>query len=264
MRLSCLVASVFVFLSLAAVVPAGSHLVAPDLKVGQWVSYSVKQDEKTQRAQTVQIKYSIVGKEKHEGQDCLWHEFEIVRGEQDKTVYRLLLPDTPEAAEETLLCFLSVLPNVGQAKRYILWEPGTDPTEANVAVMQTVNDALLSQGKRVGFAQDEPIRSLQEMKSTGTQVEVKTNKGVVTCDALEARLNSPVSKHRTWRYWACHSNAIPVWGLGKVVYEKTVFGKVSRKELELQDFGSSGATSVVPGNVIKSDMRLGKPAAGAK
>lgn len=223
---------------------------------GQWVSYSMTQKGRDEAVKKMQLRYSIVGEEKWEGQECLWHEMQLVRSKNDQTVYRLLIPDTPEAAAETMLCFLSLLPNIGSAVRYIIWEPGVPPTEANMQVIRTVNEDLRRKGQRPGFAQNEPIKSLGEMKLRKKRQVVKSGKSRYLCDLFSASFKSG-SGLRSWEYEAFRSAKVPIFGLAKVLYKKKQFGKVIKTQLVISSFGLSGARSVVPGKPVKADMRIG-------
>ncbi|HUT02324.1 MAG TPA: hypothetical protein VM163_00335 [bacterium] len=243
--------------SVAELALAEARFEAPKFKVGQWISYSMTNVTSGGKTQTLEVKYSVVGSEKYEGQECFWHELAFIRKEQT-TIYRMLLPPSSAVSEETMLCFLSVLPNVGDAKRYILWTPGTQPTEANMGVINSVSDDLAKEGKRKGFAQDEPIRSIDEMKLVQAGVSVKAVGKDYKCDRFTATLKSKLSNYREWKYEVWRSRKIPVFGLAKLVYEKVLFGKSERMELLIKGFGFSGAKTAVPGETIKADMRFGK------
>ncbi|MCD6326199.1 hypothetical protein J7M28_01400 [bacterium] len=232
-------------------------LVVPKLKVGQWALYTLTQDGGEGKKTTAELKYSIVGAEKFAGRDCLWHEYDIRRDEKNRMVYKLLLPDTPEVNAESMLCTLSVIPNIGVSERYLVWEPGANPTEADAGVMKMVNDDLRKRGKRPGFAQDEPIKSLAEMKLMKRLATIEIKGKKTRCQEFKADLKSKISAHRSWKYRAFVNDKVPIWGLARVIYEKTSFGRIQRKELTIKDFGFSGAESVVVGKPIKADMRRG-------
>ena len=248
----------FVALQFTAFASVEAKLEAPEFKVGQWVSYTMTKDMKDGTKQTLEATYSIVGVERYEGQDCLWHEIAFNISEKQRTVYRVLLPTTKDVSAETMLCYLSLVVNIGDAKRYILWVPGARPTEADMGVLKAVNDDLIKKGKRKGFAQEEPIKSLDEMKLKQKVVIVKTNGKKLMCEHFAATLKSELSKHREWRYQVWRSDTIPVFGFARLKCEKVVFNKSELMELMIKDFGFSGAKSVVPGQPVKADMRVGK------
>jgi len=243
----------------SAVLASGEErLEAPEFKVGQWVSCTLTKDLKDGTKQTLEITYSIVGAEQYEGQDCLWHEMAFNISKTRRTVYRILLPTAKEVSAETMLCYISLVANIGDAKRYVLWVPGARPTEADMGVLKAVNDDLIKKGRRKAFAQDEPIKSLDEMKLKQKAVIVKTDGREFTCQLFAATLKSELSKHRQWKYQVWRSRKIPVFGFAKLRYEKVLFGKSEIMELLIKEFGFSGAKSVVPGELIKADMRIGK------
>lgn len=246
----------------AACAFAEATLEAPEFKVGQWVSYKMTMDSKDGTKQTLEATYSIVAGEHYEGQDCLWHEVAFNVSKEQKTVYRVLLPTTKEVSAETMLCYLSLVANIGDAKRYVLWVPGTQPTEADMGVLKSVNDDLVKKGQRRGFAQEEPIKSLSEMKLKQKAVVVKTDGKEFSCEYYAATLKSELSEHRQWKYEVWRSNAIPVFGFARLKREKLLFGKSELIELVIKDFGFSGATSVVLAEPIKADMRAVKGPVG--
>jgi len=248
----------FVALQFGAFASGEAKLEAPEFKVGEWVSYTMTKDMKDGTKQTLETTYSIVGAEQYGGQDCLWHEMTFEISKKRITVYRVLLPTTEKVSAETMLCYLSIVANIGDAKRYILWVPGARPTEADMGVLKAVNDDLIGKGKRKGFAQDEPIKSLDEMKLRQKTVIVKTDGKELTCQHFAATLKSELSKHREWRYQVWRSHTIPVFGFARLKSEKVLFGKSELMELTIKGFGFSGAKSVVPGEPIKADMRVGK------
>ena len=249
--------------SIAELAFAGARLEPPKFKVGQWVSFSMTNRASGGKAQTLEAKYSIVGSEKFRGQECLWHELAFIKNGQT-TVYKMLLPATSAVSAETMLCFLSVLPNIGDAKRYILWTPGTQPTEANMGVINSVSEDLVKKGQRRGFAQNEPIKSLDEMKLVQAGVLVKAGGKDYRCDHFAATLKSKLSKYREWKYEVWRSQKIPVFGFAKLVYEKVLFGKSERTELLIKGFGFSGAKTAVSGEPVKADMRFGKGASAPR
>ena len=255
---------VFMFLSMVACAFAEATLEAPEFKVGQWVSYKMTMDLKDGSKQTLEATYSIVAGEQYEGQDCLWHEVAFNINKEQRTVYRVLLPTTKDVSAETMLCYLSLVANIGDAKRYILWVPGTQPTEADMGVLKSVNDDLVKKGQRKGFAQEEPIKSLDEMKLKQKPVVVKTDGKEFSCEYFAATLKSELSEYRQWRYEVWRSNMIPVFGFARLKCEKLLFGKSELMELVIKDFGFSGATSVVLGEPIKADMRAGTGPVGPK
>jgi len=243
--------------SVAELALAESRLEVPKFKVGQWVSYSLTKVTSGGKTQTLEAKYSVVGSEKYEGQECFWHELAFIKKDQT-TIYKVLLPSLNAVSAEIMLCFLSGLPNIGDAKRYILWTPGTQPTEANMGVVNSVSDDLLKKGKRKGFAQDEPIKSLDEMKLVQAGVSVKAGGKDYKCEHFAATLKSKLSNYREWKYEVWRSRKIPVFGFAKLVYEKVLFGKSERMELVIKGFGFSGAKTAVSGEPVKADMRFGK------
>jgi len=255
---SCPLLVAFVVVQLAALASGEAKLEAPEFKVGQWVSYTATKDMKDGTKQPIEVTYSIVGAERYEGQDCLWHEMAFNLSKKRRTVYRILLPTTKEVSAETMLCYMSVVANIGDARRYILWVPEAQPTEADMGVIKSVNDDLAKKGKRKAFAQDEPIKSIDEMNLEQKAVILKTDKRKLTCQTFAATLKSEISKHRQWKYKVWHSSKIPVFGFAKLRYEKVLFGKSELMELVIKDFGFSGAKSLVPGKAIKADMRIGK------
>ncbi|MBN1592918.1 MAG: hypothetical protein JW941_06710 [Candidatus Coatesbacteria bacterium] len=250
--------SLILVLLLIVTASASEKLVPPTFKVGEWVSYDMTKAVDGGSKQSMKAKYSVVGEEKFEGQDCLWHEVQFNAGGDMNTVFRVLLPKTEPVAAETMLCYISAIANVGDAKRYIIWSPGAQPTEAEMGVINSVSDDLTKKGMRKGFAQDEAIKSLDEMKRKETGVVVKTAGKEFKCDHFVADLKSEISKNRKWSYqvWRCAD--IPVFGFAKIRYEKVLFGRSELTELTLSGFGTSGAKSVVPGQPIKANMRLGK------
>jgi len=263
-RLRAMVIFALVSFSMAAYAFAEATLEAPEFKVGQWVSYKMTMDSKDGTKQTLEATYSIVGEEQYEGQDCLWHEVAFNVSKEQRTVYRVLLPATKDVSAETMLCYLSLVANIGDAKRYILWVPGAQPTEADMGVLKSVNDDLVKKGQRKGFAQDEPIKSLGEMKLKQKPVVVKTDGKEFSCEYYAATLKSELSEHRQWKYEVWRSKMIPVFGFARLKREKLLFGKSEVMELVIKDFGFSGATSVVPGEPIKADMRAGQGPVGPK
>jgi len=243
--------------SVAELALAEARFEVPKFKVGQWVSYSMTNRTSGGKTQTLEAKYSVVGSEGYEGQECFWHELAFINKSQT-TVYKVLLPSSNAVSAEAMLCFLSGLPNIGDAKRYIVWTPGTQPTEANIGVLNSVNDDLVKQGKRRGFAQDEPIRSIDEMKLVRAAVVVSASGKDYKCDHFAATLKSKLSKYREWKYEVWRSRKIPVFGFAKLVYEKVLFGRSERTELVIKGFGFSGAKTAVSGEPVKADMRFGK------
>ena len=245
-----------IFLLLASAFASEAALAPKSLKVGEWVLYRMSRTGKDGKIIALNLKYSIVGAEEFEGKKCLWHEMELIKSPDDKLVYRVLLENSEEVNAETMLCFLSLIANIGSAQRYILWEPGARPTEAPIEVVRMVAEYAKKEGKRGGYAQDEPIKSLDEMKAKSKRASVKWGEKSLECVAYEATFNSSISKHRKWRYEAYSCASIPVWGLAKVVYERTSFGKIQREEIVIDGYGLSGAKSAVSGELIKADMSV--------